>query len=157
MFVQIHTFSPQHKKAEHKSQLGSQCKRTLGNSVAFSISPRNKYAIIFIFFRTIIDTSSTTLPVSSLLLLMNPPNTFAFIPLPAMSLSSLNRSNSKVFCHIMPYSAPVCEGMHYNKTGVPWQMKSILIIVFFLLKCRKMPNFADFFEVSRLSHFCTDS
>ena len=74
------------------------------------------------------NTSSTTLPVSSPLLLRNPPNTFAFIPLPAMSLSSLNRSNSKTFRHIMPYSAPVCEGMHYHKTGVPWQINSIFIM-----------------------------
>ena len=33
----------------------------------------------------------------------------------------------------MPCVAPVCEGMHYHKTGVPWQMKSIFIIVLFLL------------------------
>ena len=95
--------------------------------------PLNKHAIVFIFFRIFIVTSSTTLPVSGPLLLRNPPNTFAFIPLPAMSLSSLNRSNSKTFRHIMPYSAPVCEGMHYHKTGVPWQMNRIFIIVLFLL------------------------
>lgn len=41
----------------------------------------------------------------------------------------LNRSNSKAFRPIMPYSAPVCEGIHYHKTGVPWQMKSTFIIV----------------------------
>ena len=88
--------------------------------------PLNKHAIVFIFFRIFIVTSSTTLPVSGPLLLRNPPNTFAFIPLPAMSLSSLNRSNSKTFRHIMPYSAPVCEGMHYHKTGVPWHTIRIL-------------------------------
>ena len=93
----------------------------------------NKHAIVFIFFRIFISTSSTTLPVSSPLLLRNPPNTFAFIPLPAMSLSSLNRSNSKAFCHIFPYSAPLCKALHYSKTGVPWQMKSTLIIVFSLI------------------------
>ena len=71
------------------------------------------------------------LPLSSLLLLRNPPNTFAFIPLPAMSLSSLNRSNSKTFRHILLCVAPVCEGMHYHKTGVPWQMKSTFIIVIY--------------------------
>nr|DAZ09383.1 MAG TPA: hypothetical protein [Caudoviricetes sp.] len=32
----------------------------------------------------------------------------------------------------MPYSAPVCKGMHYSKTGVPWQMNKTLIIRFFL-------------------------
>lgn len=88
----------------------------------------NKYAIVFIFFRIFIVTSSTTLPASSLLLLRNPPNTFAFIPLPAMCLSSRNRSNSKAFRHILPCIATVCEGMHYHKTGVPWQTKSTLII-----------------------------
>ena len=68
-------------------------------------------------------------PLSSPLLLKNPPNTFAFIPLPAMSLSSRNRSNSKAFCIILPCVAPFCEGMHYHKTGVPWQMNSTFIIV----------------------------
>ena len=66
--------------------------------------------------------------LSSPLLLRNYPNTFAFIPLPAMSLSSLNRSNSNTFCHILPCVAPVCEGMHYHKTGVPWQMNKIFNI-----------------------------
>jgi len=49
------------------------------------------------------------------------------------SLSNLNHSNSKAFHQILPRVAPVCEGLHYHKTGVPWQMKSILIIVLFLL------------------------
>ena len=73
--------------------------------------------------------------LSSQLLRRISPNTFAFIPLPAMSLSSLNRSNSKTFRHIMPYSAPVCEGMHYHKTGVPWQMKSTFIMFSYLHFC----------------------
>lgn len=101
----------------------------------------NKHAIVFIFFRIFIVTSSTTLPASSLLLLRNPPNTFAFIPLPAMSLSSLNRSNPKAFCHIMPYSAPVCEGMYYHKTGVPWQMNKTFIIISYNLSYRCKPLF----------------
>ena len=84
-------------------------------------------------FRISINKKSTTLPASSPLLLGNPPNTFAFIPLPATSLSSLNRSNSNAFCHILPCVAPVCEGMHYHKTGVPWQMNNTFIIVLFLL------------------------
>ena len=97
-------------------------------------SKLRKIAMVFLyFFRIFIGTSSTTLPVSSPLLLRNPPNTFAFIPLAAMSLSSLNRSNSKVFRPIMPYSAPVCKGMHYSKTGVPWHTNSTFIIVLFLL------------------------
>ena len=50
-----------------------------------------------------------------------------------MSLSSINRSNFNTFCHIMPYSAPVCEGMHYHKTGVPWQTNNILIFPIFPL------------------------
>nr|DAP89946.1 MAG TPA: hypothetical protein [Caudoviricetes sp.] len=68
--------------------------------------------------------------LSSPLLLRNYPNTFAFIPIPSMSLSSQNRSNSKVFRHILPRVAPLCEGMTYSKTGVPWQMNNIFIIVF---------------------------
>ena len=97
----------------------------------------------FHFFTFCISSGkeSTTLPLSSPLLLRNPPNTFAFIPLPAMSLSSLNHSNSNIFRHIMPYSAPVCKGMHCHKTGVPWQMKSTFIINF---SCSKMPCIALF-------------
>lgn len=64
--------------------------------------------------------------LSSPLLLRNYPNTFAFIPIPPMSLSSRNRSNSKSFRHILPHVAPVCEGMHYHKTGVLWQMNNTL-------------------------------
>ena len=110
-------------------------------------SKLRKIAMVFLyFFRILIGTSSTTLPVSSPLLLRNPPNTFAFIPLPAMSLSSLNRSNSKVFRPIMPYSAPVCKGMHYSKTGVPWQMNRTLIIV---IKLPKLPGNAVFFGYFR--------
>ena len=71
--------------------------------------------------------------LSSPLLLRISPHTFAFIPIPSMSLSSRNRSNSKAFRHILPRVAPVCEGMHYHKTGVPWQMKRTLIIVLVLL------------------------
>ena len=67
--------------------------------------------------------------LSSPLLLRNYPNTFAFIPVPPISLSSWNRSNSQAFRHIMPCVAPVCEGMHYHKTGVPWQIKSTFIII----------------------------
>ena len=62
------------------------------------------------------------------LLLRISPNPFAFVPIPSMSLSSRNRSISKAFCHILPCIAQVCEGMHYHKTGVPWQMKSTFII-----------------------------
>ena len=72
-------------------------------------------------------------PLSSPLLLRISPHTFAFISIPPMSLSSRNRSNSKAFRHILPCVAPVCEGMHYHKTGVPWQTNSIFIIVLFLL------------------------
>ena len=72
-------------------------------------------------------------PLSSPLLLRISPNTFAFIPIQPMSLSSRNRSISKAFRHILPRVAPVCEGMHYHKTGVPWHTKSTFIIVLFLL------------------------
>ena len=90
--------------------------------------------IPIVFLPVIVALIIHMLSLSSLLLLRNPHNTFAFIPLPAMSLSSLNRSNPKAFCHIMPYSAPVCEGMYYHKTGVPWQTNNTLIIDFNLLK-----------------------
>ena len=71
--------------------------------------------------------------LSSRLLLRNIPNFFDYYGSSPMCLSSRNRSNSKAFRHILPRVAPVCEGMHYHKTGVPWQMKSIFIIVLFLL------------------------
>ena len=51
----------------------------------------------------------------------------------------------------MPYSAPVCEDMHYHKTRVPWQMKSTFIIVLFLLV---LPRNALFYKVFWL--FCCD-
>ena len=79
--------------------------------------------------------------LSSPLLLRNYPNTFAFIPLVVICLSSLNRSNSKAFCPILPCIAPVCESMHYHKTGVPWQIKSTRITNFSYLK---MPCNAKF-------------
>ena len=104
-------------------------------------SKLRKIAIVFIFFRIFIVTSSITLPVSSSLLLRISPNTFAFIPLPAMCLSSRNRSNSKAFRHILPCIAPLCKALHYSKTGVPWQMNKTLIIIFF---CPKMPRNAVF-------------
>ena len=109
-------------------------------------SKLRKIAIVFIFFRIFIVTSSTTLPVSSSLLPRNPPNTFAFIPLPAMRLSSRNSSNSKAFRPIMPYSAPVCEGMHYHKTGVPWHTNNILIFPIF-------PLFSGFSRLSTFLYF----
>lgn len=60
------------------------------------------------------------------------------------SLSNLNHSNSKAFHQILPRVAPVCEGLHYHKTGVPWQMNKTLIIVLFL------------FDLSRNALFCKD-
>lgn len=71
--------------------------------------------------------------LSSPLLPRISPSTFAFISIPTMCLSSLNSSNSKASRHIIPNSAQVCEGMIYSKTGVPWQMNKIFIIVFLLL------------------------
>ena len=58
------------------------------------------------------------------------------------------RDSSKAFRHILPCIAPVCEGMHYHKTWVPWQMKSTFIIVLFLLV---LPRNALFFEGFRVS------
>lgn len=74
-------------------------------------------------------------PLSSHLLLRNSPHMFAFIPIFPMRLSSRNRSNSRTFRHILPRTAPVCEGMYCHKTGVPWQMKSIFIIYLSFPKC----------------------
>ena len=77
--------------------------------------------------------------LSSPLLLRISSNTFAFISIPPMSLSSRNRSNSKAFRHILPCIAPVCEGMHYHKTGVPWQMNNTFIIISYILSYRLKP------------------
>ena len=88
------------------------------------------------------------------LLLRNYPNTFAFIPIPPMSLSSLNRSNSKAFCHILPCVAPVCEGMHYHKTGVPWNTNSIFIIY---IKPPKMLDFTVFSALTTIPQYFYDS
>ena len=106
-------------------------------------SKSKKIAIVFIIFLE----KSITLSLSSPLLLRISPHTFAFIPLPSMSLSSRNRSNSKAFRHILPCIAPICKGMHYHKTGVPWQMKSIFNIVFYLLVCSEILCFADIPEI----------
>ena len=84
--------------------------------------------------------------LSSPLLLRISPNTFLFIPILPMGLSSRNRSNSKAFCHVLPRVAPVCEGMHYHKTGVPWQMNSIFIIVLFLLVLPRNALFCEGFR-----------
>ena len=82
--------------------------------------------------RYICNISHNYHPLSSLLLLRISPNFFDYSGSTPMSLSSLNRSNSKAFRHIMPYSAPLCKVLHYSKTGVPWQMNNTLIIRFFL-------------------------
>ena len=105
------------KKLSTSLSLVPNVQKTSGNSVTYSIFKTQKNCNSFyIFFRIFIVTSSTTLPASSPLLLRNPPNTFAFIPLPAMSLSSLNRSIYAFSRHIMPYSAPLCQTLHYSKT-----------------------------------------
>ena len=69
----------------------------------------------------------------SQLLLRNMPIFFLYSASSALCLSSRNHSISKAFRHILPCVAPVCEGMHYHKTGVPWQTKSTFIIILFLL------------------------
>ena len=66
--------------------------------------------------------------LSSQLLLRIFPNFFDYFGSSPMCLSSPNRSNSKAFRHIMPYSAPLCKGMIYSKTGLPWQMNSTFIL-----------------------------
>lgn len=86
--------------------------------------------------------------LSSRLLLRTIHNFSHYSGLSAMSLSSRNRSNSKAFRHILPRVAPVCEGMYYHKTGVPWQMKSTRILMFFP---PKKPYFAVICRVLPLS------
>nr|DAR09830.1 MAG TPA: hypothetical protein [Caudoviricetes sp.] len=71
-----------------------------------------------------------------------------------MRLSSRNRSIFNTFRHILPCVAPVCEVMHYHKNGVPWQMKSIFIIVLFLLDLPRMPCFA---RVSGVIVICSEN
>ena len=64
-----------------------------------------------------------------------------------LSLSSRKRSIFNAFRHILPCVAPLCEDMHYHKTGVPWQIKSIFNIVFYLLVCSEILCFADIPEI----------
>lgn len=78
--------------------------------------------------------------LSSPLLLRNYPNFFDYYGSSPMCLSSRNRSNFKAFRHIMPCIAPVCDGMHYHKTGVPWQMNKTLIIFSPILKIFTIHN-----------------
>ena len=87
----------------------------------------------------------TKQPLRSRLLLTKSGCLFTFIPLAAMSLSSRNRSNSKAFRHILPCVAPVCECMHYHKTGVPWQIKSTFIMQFYFLSYKfKIPYIPNY-------------
>ena len=87
----------------------------------------------------------SSLILSSPLLLRISPHTFAFIPIPTMSLSSRNRSISNTFRHILPRVAPVCEGMHYHKTGVPWQIKSTFIMQFYFISYKfKIPYIPNY-------------
>lgn len=92
--------------------------------------------------RYICNISLNYHPLSSLLLLRISPNFFDYSASSLMCLSSRNRSICKAFRHIMPYSAPLCQVLHYSKTGVPWQIKSTLIFMFFLLKRYDLPRFA---------------
>ena len=102
-------------------------------------SKSKKIAIVFIIFLE----KSITLSLSSPLLLRISPHTFDFIPIPSMSLSSRKRSIFNAFRHILPCVAPLCEDMHYHKTGVPWQTKSIFNIVFYLLVCSEILCFVN--------------
>lgn len=104
-------------------------------------SKSKKIAIVFIIFLE----KSITLSLSSPLLLRISPHTFDFIPIPSMSLSSRKRSIFNAFRHILPCVAPLCEDMHYHKTGVPWQIKSTFIMQFYFLsykfKISYIPNY----------------
>ena len=81
---------------------------------------------------------------------------FAFFQFFNSLLSSRNRSNSKAFHQIMPCVASVCEGMHYHKTGVPWQTKSIFIIVLFLLNLSRnaLPRLSSRSRQSQNARLC---
>ena len=103
-------------------------------------SKSKKIAIVFIIFLE----KSITLSLSNPLLLRISPHTFDFIPIPSMSLSSRKRSIFNAFRHILPCVAPLCEDMHYHKTGVPWQMNKTLIIKF---SCSETPCNAEFCKV----------
>lgn len=92
--------------------------------------------IVAFYIQSFVYVSS----LSSPLLLRISPQTFVFIPIPPIGLSSRNRSIFNTFRHVLPCIIPVCKGMHYHKTGVPWQMNStftfilnLLILIHFLL------------------------
>ena len=113
---------------------------------------RNKATISVVLLPTIVAFIIHIQPLSSPLLLRISPHTFDFIPIPSMSLSSRKRSIFNAFRHILPCVAPLCEDMHYHKTGVPWQMNSTFIIVLFLLVltrnalfCKGFREFCGFF------------
>nr|DAF24224.1 MAG TPA: hypothetical protein [Caudoviricetes sp.] len=76
------------------------------------------------------------------------PNTFGYITVSSMYLSSLNRSIYQCFRHIIPCSAPLCAIVHSFPTDLPWQMKSTFIIVLFLLVLPRNALFCEGFRVS---------
>ena len=76
------------------------------------------------------------------------PNTFGYITVSSMYLSSLNRSICQCFRHIIPCSAPLCAIVHSFPTDLPWQMKSTFIIVLFLLVLPRNALFCEGFRVS---------
>jgi len=68
------------------------------------------------------------------------------LSIPPCSLSSKVGSIALPICLILPCIAPHYKGLHCGKTGVPWQMKSILIIIqtpskmqYYDAFCRDMP------------------
>lgn len=106
--------------------------------------------------RYICNISLNYHPLSSLLLLRISPNFFNYFGSSPMCLSSRKRSICKAFRHIMPYSAPLCKVLHYSKTGVPWQTKSIFIIVLFLLKLPRnaLPRLSSRSRQSQNARLC---
>ena len=88
-----------------------------------------KATILVILLPKIVAFNVHMSSISSLLLPRISPHTFAFILISSMCLSSRNRSIYAVFRHLMPHSAPLCKSLHHSRTGVPWQMKNIFIIV----------------------------
>lgn len=115
----------------------------------FKLARNHKlYIIVTLAFNIFCCREYAESSLSSGLLLRISPNTFAFIQILPMSLSSRNRSIFNTFRPILPCVAPVCEGMHYHKTGVPWQMNNIFIMFLYLLKSSYFLIFKDFLQLS---------
>ncbi len=82
-------------------------------------------------------------------------STIVVIPsgIPTQLLSSPNRSNLNAFQHILPRFSPFCESLHYNTTDLPWQMKSIFIIILYPFISLQIPAISGFLALSLIFSF----